>query len=451
MAERAAHLVDHVIPDAPVRQWVLSLPPRLRYRLAWDHDLCRRVTTVFLRAVFRVLRDHASAVGLAQPRGGAVAIIQRFGGALNLNVHIHALVLDGVFARDPAGTVRFHPARRLTTLDVAEVLATVEPRIRRLLEGGERCEDDHGGHAEEGGVDPWADEAPALAGLAAASVQGLVALGRHAGTRVRRLGHARVPVDRPLGPCHARWKGVDLHAGLVIPVGQRDRLERVCRYVLRPPVTSERLALTADGRVRVALRQPWADGTTHVVLDPVELLGRLAVLVPRPRVNLILYYGVLGARAAWRPEVVPRPSSGRDPTGDPVDGACATVTPDTARSRARGQCWAALMKRTFPPPPFGLRRGHAVALRAKAGGFAVLDCPQCGGRLRLIALIESSPHQKISARREARRDRDIGTSDQHITTSPHHQITRFSWPVGRRPPRPGAAALRRGWRRAAPR
>jgi hypothetical protein len=64
--------------------------------------------------------------------------------------------------------------------------------------------------------------------------------------------------------------------------------------------------------VRLALRQPWADGTTHVVFDPVEFLGRLAVLVPRPRVNLILYYGVLGARAAWRPEVVPRPASGHD-------------------------------------------------------------------------------------------------------------------------------------------
>jgi hypothetical protein len=100
--------------------------------------------------------------------------------------------------------------------------------------------------------------------------------------------------------------------------------------VLRPRVTSERLALTADGQVRLALRHSWADGTTHVVFDPVEFLGRLAVLVPRPRVNLILYYGVLGARAAWRPEVVPRPPSGQDRAApDPMNGACATATPDT--------------------------------------------------------------------------------------------------------------------------
>jgi hypothetical protein len=370
MAERAAHLVDHVFPDVPVRQWVLSLPHRLRYRLAWDHDLCRRVAAVFLRAVFRLLREHARAAGLEQPRGGAVAVIQRFGGALNLNVHIHALVLDGVFARDGAGEIAFHPARCLTTLDVADVLAAVEPRIRRRLNGAELPRGDHERHAEDGGVDPWADEAPALAGLAAASVQGLVALGRHPGTRLDRVGQAREPVDpRPLGSCHARWNGLDLHAGLVVAAGQRDRLERVCRYALRPPVTPERLALTADGQVRLALRQPWADGTTHVVFDPVEFLGRLAVLVPRPRVNLILYYGVLGARAAWRPEVVPRLPSGQVPaTGDLEDDGGLAAAAGTAQRRARGQRWADLMRRTF--------------------AFDVLACPRCGGRLRLVSLVE---------------------------------------------------------------
>ena len=59
MAERAAHLVDHVFPDVPVRQWVLSLPYRLRYRLAWDHDLCRAVVAVFLRVVLGWLRSRA--------------------------------------------------------------------------------------------------------------------------------------------------------------------------------------------------------------------------------------------------------------------------------------------------------------------------------------------------------------------------------------------------------
>ena len=123
MAERAAHLVDHVIPDVPVRQWVLSLPHPLRYRLAWDHDLCRRVSAVFCRAVSRLLSDLARAAGLEQPRGGAVAVIQRFGGALNLNVHIHALVLDGVFARDAVGD-----------LDAAQILDAVA-RDKKVVDG----------------------------------------------------------------------------------------------------------------------------------------------------------------------------------------------------------------------------------------------------------------------------------------------------------------------------
>jgi hypothetical protein len=84
MAERAAHLVDHVLPDVPVRQWVLSLPYSLRYLLAWHHDLCRAVVRILMRAVNRHLRTWARTRGMRDARGGGVAIIQRFGGSVNL-------------------------------------------------------------------------------------------------------------------------------------------------------------------------------------------------------------------------------------------------------------------------------------------------------------------------------------------------------------------------------
>jgi hypothetical protein len=371
MAERAAHLLDHVFPDVPVRQWVLSLPYRLRYQLAWHHDLCRGVVAVFLRAVLGFLRARARDGGVADARGGAVAVIQRFGAALNLNVHVHALVLDGVFAKDGAGVVGFQPGPRLTALDVAEVLATVEPGIRRLLDRHGLGEGDDPG----AGSDAWADDAPVLAGLAAASVQGTVALRPHRGARLRRLGAAPASVEAPApAGCHARANGFDLHAGLVVPAGQRERLERVCRYALRPPVAGDRVRVIDDGQVVLELRHRWADGTTHVVFDPVEFLGRLAVLVPRPRINLILYYGVLAPRAAWRADVVRRRSSGEG--GDAGMTASATAPAgeadpaETARHHARGQTWASLMARTF--------------------GIDVLACPRCGGRLRLIALIEEA-------------------------------------------------------------
>jgi hypothetical protein len=174
----------------------------------------------------------------------------------------------------------FHPVPRLTALDVAEVLATMEPRIRRLLERrglGDR--DDEGG-----APDAWVEEAPVLAGLAAASVQGTVALAQQRGARLRRLGDPPEEGAVPeRGHCHARSNGFDLHAAVVVPEGQRERLERMCRYALRPPVSGDRVCVTGDGQVLLQLRHPWIDGTTHLVFDPLEFLGRLAVLVPRPR------------------------------------------------------------------------------------------------------------------------------------------------------------------------
>jgi hypothetical protein len=64
----------------------------------------------------------------------------------------------------------------------------------------------------------------------------------------------------------ARAGGFSLHAGVDIAPNERAKLERLCRYVSRPPVAGERLALTASGLVRYTLKTPYQDGTTHIVL-----------------------------------------------------------------------------------------------------------------------------------------------------------------------------------------
>jgi Transposase zinc-binding domain/Putative transposase len=110
MTERAAHLVDDVIPLVPVRQWVLTLPYRLRYLLAWDHGLSRAVLAVHARVLRDFYRQQAQRQGIPAGRTGTVTAVQRFGGGLNLNVHFHTLALDGVFVRPPAGRPTFHAA-----------------------------------------------------------------------------------------------------------------------------------------------------------------------------------------------------------------------------------------------------------------------------------------------------------------------------------------------------
>ena len=184
MAERAAHLVDHVFPEAPVRQWVLSLPHRLRYVLAWDHVLCRAVAGVFVRAVLGSLRRRARRAGVQGGRSGAVAIIQRFGAALNLNVHVHALVLDGVYAEDGRGTLCFHAAAPPLDEEMDRLIETIDRRIDRLLVRRGMMDD----VGEAGAADSWPEEEPVLAAIAAASVQGRRALGGRAGAAVVRCG-----------------------------------------------------------------------------------------------------------------------------------------------------------------------------------------------------------------------------------------------------------------------
>ena len=88
-------------------------------------------------------------------------------------------------------------------------------------------------------------------------------------------------LDNPNGA--ARAGGFSLHAGIDIAPNQRPRLERLCRYMSRPPVSVDRLALASSGHVRYQLKTPYRNGTTHVLIEPLNFLARLTALVPPPR------------------------------------------------------------------------------------------------------------------------------------------------------------------------
>ncbi len=126
MVETAAHLVDHVFPQVPVRQWVLSFPKRLRYFLARDADLLNRVLRIFLDSVEKAL--HSCCPNAPDnARLGAVTFVHRFGSALNGNIHFHCCVIDGLFSSE-GEDVRFDEAA-LT----AEVITTVQARVRERV------------------------------------------------------------------------------------------------------------------------------------------------------------------------------------------------------------------------------------------------------------------------------------------------------------------------------
>jgi len=130
MGGTAAHLVDRVFPTVPIRQWVLSVPFELRLLLARDHRALSAVGRIFVREVFRAQRERASAFGIAKGRGAAVCFPQRFGGSLNLNVHYHAAVADGVLTMDPhARRAAFHPLPPPDSTDIATIAQDVELRV----------------------------------------------------------------------------------------------------------------------------------------------------------------------------------------------------------------------------------------------------------------------------------------------------------------------------------
>jgi len=98
------------------------------------------------------------------------------------------------------------------------------------------------------------------------------------------------------GPRHAHIEGFDLHANVAVRAGETERLEHLCRYILRPPVAQDALELTPDGKVLLRLRRPWRDGTRAICFEPSEFLEKLAVIIPRPRINLLIYHGAFAPR-----------------------------------------------------------------------------------------------------------------------------------------------------------
>lgn len=151
----------------------------------------------------------------------------------------------------------------------------------------------------------------------------------------------------------------------------RKRLEQLCRHITRPVLSDERVQLNAAGQVELKLKTPWRDGTTRLIMSPLELMQRLAALVPRPRLHLIRFHGVLAPNAKLRALFVPQgPPAQEESATEAAAAAGCEVEPVLARPNRIG--WARQLKRVFD--------------------VDMQHCPNCGaGELEIIAAILERP------------------------------------------------------------
>jgi len=363
MNDLAIHLVEAVLPEVPIRQWVCSVPWKLRYLLGYDRELCAEVLGAFVSELRRSMRWRAKReLGLSSVDDaltGAITVVQRFDSALRLNVHYHTLALDGVYVRaDGDGPLAFHALAAPTTAVVADVARRTAERVRALLERRGRALD-----AEDEALDPLEDKEPLLARCYGAAVRGIALLGeKKAPERLTR------PTDMQKDELLAEVMGFNVHAKVVVDGRDRPRLERIVRYLARPPIAQDRLELTPDGRVRYTMKKAWRDGTHALLFEPLDLLGRLCAMVPPPRVHMIRFHGVLAPHAAARAEIVPRradePAPARSLTPPDAQLGLFEEGDDSEGTKVSRKPWAFLLRHVFKKD--------------------VTLCPECGGDMRWL-------------------------------------------------------------------
>lgn len=344
MNEVAAHLVESVLPLAPIRQWVISFPFSVRYVLAYKPQLVTGVLSIFIRIISNWIVRRARREGV-HGKTGAVTFVQRFGGAINLNVHLHSLFLDGVF-REDRGKLKFFRVPDPTDDEIAVLVKRIRDRVVRYLTK-------KGFSIDDFSEDPFAFEQPVMAELAGASIQSRIAIGERAGQKVRRVGNdVSIGDGYRIGKRCAVCDGFSLHANVKIEGHDRDKLEKLCRYTARPPVALERLSETGDGKILYRLKTQYSDGTTHVLFDPLELVEKVVALIPPPRANLLRYHGVFAPNSKERKRIVP----------------VSTSDPAEKKEARPNRTWSELLKRSF--------------------AIDIMVCGACGGKMRLISHIE---------------------------------------------------------------
>ena len=231
------------------------------------------VLQVVHRVITRLLLGQA---GLKpdEANSGAVTMIQRFGSAANLNIHLHCLVLDGVYRRGIDGAPEFVEVPEPTDEALQAVLHKVITRTMKMLTRREVLVEEEGSTyvADDDGD---SDEARVLRPLQAAACTYRIAFGSRAGQKVPTVQGA-MPRDKDFKQtlC-ADIDSFSLHAAVRCGADDRQALEQLCRYITRPALANERVQTNATGQVKLKLKTAWRDGTTQLAMSPLKFMKLL--------------------------------------------------------------------------------------------------------------------------------------------------------------------------------
>lgn len=245
MNDLAVHMTDDVLPDeAHIRQWICSFPFSLRAPMGYDPKLCSALVSAFVHEVehsYRLRAKHH--LGLSSTRlihFGALTQIQRADSALRLDPHPHTLAIDGVYVPHD-GRLAFHPLPPPTLAEVHHVAHRTALRTEKILA---RFGIDPAGHLPQ----QAADEDPVLSTLLDASAHGIDLFSERFNRPALRLVGTPPPLHTfSTPPLLAEVKGINVHAQTWVHGHDRAGIEKLVRYVARPPLCNDRLGITDSG------------------------------------------------------------------------------------------------------------------------------------------------------------------------------------------------------------
>lgn len=365
--ETSFHLTDNVLPVTPYRQWVVTLPIPMRFWCIANKKLLAEVHKIIIAVISDFYRKNIGEDQIAQT--GSVSFTQYFGSNLAANPHFHILFCDGVYTKpkdhpeaEPSFVHKLPPSDQ----EVGSVLATIADKVIQLLKTKGLITE----HPEEmlrPDLDPLFAEHQVLGDCLSASIRNKIAFGERAGKYVRRIRpgfgyQEEVPVFK--GERCAQINGFTLHANRNFQENSRDQLRSLISYALRPPISKNSLSLVDEDNplsdIVFKMKRTFADGTSAILLSPLEMIEKLVGLIPPPKMHLIRYAGVFSANHSWRSEIILNPEIKKGFGSD-------TDEEEDPDKSVRGSSWAKLLAKTFQ--------------------IDVSICRQCGGDIHMLGAI----------------------------------------------------------------